>query len=176
VRDHDVRIGKRHAGVVGGDRGVVPFLDVALEDLRDRVGGQLQLVDAVEVVRHRDAAEQNRKVEQVAALDLREVGVLERGVRAREVGHHIREVLPTFAGAATSVVDLDVGVALGERGDRALLKCLLKGRAAGIERYRSAAPLLATTSQSERYRREHSDPGFHGAKLNSRCVAFAARL
>ena len=138
VGDDDVGVGQLRARVVGGDRRVVPLLDVALEDLRDRVGRELQLVDAVDVVADRDRAEQDREVEEVAALDLRLVGVLVRRVGAAEVDRPVGEVLAALARAAAAVVDLDVRVGLRERLDRDLLERFWNVEPLAVERDRAA--------------------------------------
>src|SRR5699024_5743488 len=50
----DVEIGQIGIRIVGLDRLVVPVRDLALEDLRDRVGGEVELVDSLDVEGHGD--------------------------------------------------------------------------------------------------------------------------
>src|SRR5262249_48897048 len=100
----------------------------------DRLRRELQLVDAVDVVADGDGAEQQGEVEDVAALVLREVRVLVRRVRTREVDHLIGEVLAPLARSAAAVVDGDVRVRRLEIDDGRLLEGLLEGGAAAVER------------------------------------------
>ena len=103
----DVGRGKVCVCVVARDRRVVPFRDLAGEDLGDRRRTELQLVDAAHVVRHRDRGRDGREVEDVAALVLRKVGRLHEAVGSREVDGLGLKVGLTLPGAATGIVHRD---------------------------------------------------------------------
>jgi hypothetical protein len=96
------------------------------------LGGEVELVDAVEVVRHRDRSDHRREVQELAALVLGVVLLLHQAVGAGEVDELLLEVGAALAGAAAAVGHRGVGVgvlelddgfvveALGERGTRAV--------------------------------------------------------
>ena len=132
--DGDGLVGQVGVGVVGGDGRVVPGRDLALEDLGERVRRQLQLVDAVEVVRDGDRGEDGREVEDLAALELGQVLVLDEAVGAGAVDDLVGQVLAALARAAAAVVDGDARRRLLERGDGLLVEGLREGGAGGVQR------------------------------------------
>ena len=85
----DVGVGQGGAAVERGDGRVVPLGDLTLEDLGQHVAVDDELVDALDVVGHRDRAEHQRKVPRrvaAAALGcLRGLLVVQRRVGTGEV-------------------------------------------------------------------------------------------
>src|SRR5262249_9028380 len=126
VHDRDRRRRQLHALVVGSDRRVVPGLDVALEDLRQRLRRELELLHAAEVVRHRDGAGDRREVEERPALDVGGVRGAVGRVGPGELDDLVGEVLTPLSGAAAGVVDRDVGVLLLQRPDHLFVEWLLE--------------------------------------------------
>src|SRR5262249_23650754 len=113
--DGDLRRRQLHAGIVGRDRRVVPGLDLLGGDLGERRSRQLQLVDAVQVVRHGDRRGDGREV-QDRSLRLR-VARTELAVGAREVDVAAREERLAGARPDALVLDRDVRVGLLEALD-----------------------------------------------------------
>src|SRR3954453_10140066 len=130
VDDRDPRVREVGVRVVGLDRRVVPVLDLLLEDLRQRLGRELQVLDAVEVVDHRDRRGVNRDLNEVvhaatALLCGGQLVVLEARVGSAVLRAAGVELLTTAAGPHRVIGDRDVGVRVLEPGDPRLLRGLL---------------------------------------------------
>src|SRR4051794_5657629 len=147
VHGGDRRAGQLRVRVVGLDRRVVPGGDRPGEDLGDRVGRQVELVDAREVVDDGDRRDVVRQLEDLAAgaavLGLRDLVVAEVGVRAGEVDAAGQELLAATAGAHRVVVHRDVGLLLAEPGGPALHGRLLR---TGTRTVQGAAQLLGAAA------------------------------
>ena len=117
------------------------FLILPAEDLGERVGVELQLVDAGQVVRHRDRRRDGREVEDVAALVvLRDVLGLDEAVGAGEVDDLGLQVALALARAAAAVVDGDVrSRSPGSRAIAGFVEGLLERRARAVQRARSSS-------------------------------------
>src|SRR4029079_17924766 len=108
VADRDARGRQLRARVLARDLRVVPLLDLAEEDVGDRLAVELEaLVDAVDVVGDGYGTEHRRDVDRVAALLLggRDLVVLHRGVGGAEVDSARAELRDAAAGADGLVVD-----------------------------------------------------------------------
>src|SRR3954451_877222 len=108
VADGDRVARQLHAGVLAGDLGVVPLLDLAEEDVGDGLAVELEaLVDAVDVVGDGDRAEDRRDVDGIAALLLggRDLVVLHRRVGGAELDGPGAELGDAAARADRLVVD-----------------------------------------------------------------------
>jgi hypothetical protein len=130
--------------VVLGDRRVVPRGDLVGEDPGERLGREVELVDALEVVDDRDRADVVGDLDEVAgaALGRRlDLAVLlgQRGVGAGERVAAGDELLATAPGADRVVVDHDVGVGLLEAGAPGALGGLLRAGAAAAQGAAQAA-------------------------------------
>src|SRR6185437_9377542 len=137
VSDGDRRAGQLHTGVEGRDLRVVPLCDLGLEDARDDRRVQLQAaLDAWQVVRDRDRADQDGEVEHRLALEQWQIGGGDRRVRARELDDVRGQVGAALARAAAAVVDRDAGLDRLEALDRLLLVDELQRRSASVERAR----------------------------------------
>src|SRR5690606_18603036 len=124
----DLRGRQVRALVVRRDRRVVPRLDLAGEDLGDRLGRQLQAVHAGEVVDHGDRADDHRQVQRGVALAALPGGcgllLVERRVRAGEGDLPAGERLDAGSRTARVVVEVGAG-ALGGVDLRPLLDGVL---------------------------------------------------
>src|SRR4051794_13460054 len=108
VADRDVRARQLRRGVLPGDLGVVPLLDLAEEDVRDGLAVELQaLLDAVDVVRDGDGPKDGRDVDGIRALlpGRRDLVVLHRRVGGAEVDSARAELGDAAARADALVVD-----------------------------------------------------------------------
>ena len=169
VHRGDRQVGQGGAGVVGGDRRVVPLGDLPVEDLRDGGRSQLEVGHALHVVDHRDRRDVGRHLDHVAVaagLGLGQLLVLERGVAAGEGHPAAEELVAAGTGAARVVGDVGVRVGRGEAGDPRLLGRLLgagaragdragdrgrrAGRSAATAAPRAAASLAAPHPASSR--------------------------
>jgi hypothetical protein len=136
----DAGVGEIGVGVVSGDLRVIPGRDLAVEDLGDHVGAEVEVVDALEVEDDRDRADVRRDLDRVltAATLLRAVELALLGAERRVgAGEHVGtgdEVLPTGAGADRVVVDGHAAVGALEAGSPSGLGALLGGRTAAVER------------------------------------------
>src|SRR5690606_24100971 len=120
------------------DRRVVPLGDVALEDLREGGGIEVELLDALDVEDHRDGRDVGRDVEGLAvggaaAEGARELLVRERRVRACPARPAADEGLAAGTGTARVVVDSDVGVGGREGRDPGIPGGALRRRARAVE-------------------------------------------
>lgn len=133
VDDLDVGVRKLDALVLGGDGLVVPLGDLALEDLGDVLDGQVQLVDALEVVGDGDRADNERQVPCLVAIatvhGLRGLLIIHRGVGATEGNLTTDEVLTAGAGTGCGVGE---GCAVNSLGvlDTEVVHCSLLGGSA----------------------------------------------
>src|SRR3954471_2925389 len=108
VADRDSRVRELRAGVLLGDRRVVPVLDLAEEDVGDRRAVELQaLVEPADVVGDRDRAEEHRDLDGVALRERVAVLGRERWVAAGEVSRALAERGDAGAGADGLVVERD---------------------------------------------------------------------
>src|SRR5580658_5353948 len=113
--DHnDLRIGQFHAWIRLSQFRIVPLLDVAQIDSRQRFGRELQILrDARDVIGGHDSAKHGRKM-QGFAFELAELLVSHRHVRSAEIYSAIGEHPDAAAGAHRLVVDLRVGIGFTE--------------------------------------------------------------
>ncbi len=157
----DRRGGQRRARVVRLDRGVVPLRDGALEDARDGLRGQLEVLDARQVVGDGDPAGRHRQVDGRRAALLVGGGLLgglHRGVGPGEVDGAGAELLDPGPGADALVVEgrarAGRGVVLDPLSDDVLLErrpgalevALRAGDARGAARRRRAARLVVVAT------------------------------
>ena len=106
MRDRDRGARQRHAFVQLRDRGIVPRLDLAHEDLRERRTVHVQeVLDAGEVVHDRRRAERPRDL--LAALACAELVCSERCVARTEVDRASGDCRDPAAGADGAVLELD---------------------------------------------------------------------
>ena len=135
--DGDRRRRERRARVVGLDRRVVPGGDLAVHDLGERRGRQLQVRHARQVVDHGDRGDVDRQVDRGAGgapgVGLGDLVGAQRGVRAREVGRRGDELGAAAAGPDRVVVDGDCGVGVLEALAPGVHRLLLRGRAGADE-------------------------------------------
>src|SRR5262249_29244207 len=110
---------------------VVPGLDGALEDAGHRVRGQLEVVDAAQVVGDRDGRRRGRHVHELTGRGA--VARLDEAVRTGEVVQALAEVLLAGARADGVVGDLQV-VLLTERVDGGLVEGVGEGCAGASDR------------------------------------------
>src|SRR6185312_11603886 len=111
----DVRVGEIHSGVVCCDGRVVPLLDLLREDVRQGVRGQLEAVDARDVVNDRNGRDVVGYLHDVVraatrALGARQLVRVECCVRAGEGDAAGGELLASATGPDRVVGDRDAGV------------------------------------------------------------------
>ena len=102
--------GQRRVGVQRGDGRVVPGRDLAVEDVGDGRGVEVQVVDALDVEDDGDRGDVDREVDGLGAggaagEGARELVVVQGGVGAGEVGGTRDEALAAGARALGVVVD-----------------------------------------------------------------------
>src|SRR5699024_10105067 len=112
---------------------VVPVRDLALEDLRDRVGGEVELVDSLDVEGHGDRGDVDGEFEgsvgSAGLLSGRDLVVVEVSVGAGELSIAGEELLTAGTRAVGGVVDGHTGVLRGEVGRPGVHGGLLGGGA-----------------------------------------------
>src|SRR5918997_1554949 len=153
VHRGDRQVGQGRLGVVRGERRVVPLRDLLVEDAGDDLGGEVELLDSLEVVDHRDRRDVVRQLEDLttgaALLRGGQLLLVERGVGAGEVGAARDELLAATAGAHRVVVHGHAGLHTRVAGGPALHRGLLAARAGAVEgtaQLRGAAGRLATAA------------------------------
>ena len=131
--DDDVGVGQGDARVVGGDQRIVPLRDLALEDRGDAGRRELQLVDARQVVRHRDRSDDGRYVHELSTRELGDIFGLDHSVGAGEVDDVRLEIATALSRTAAAVLDGQIGSDTGQRGDRVVVEALREGGATADE-------------------------------------------
>src|ERR671916_724518 len=192
----DRQVGEGHAGVVGGDRRVVPGGDLLVEDPGEDLGGEVEVLDALEVVDDRDRRDVVRQLEDLAtgAALLRggQLLLVQRGVGAGEVGAAGDELLAATAGAHRVVVHRHARLHARVAGGPALHRGLLAagacageaaaqflGAAGGAGGAATGVLLVRGAARGEREgadeRSREDDSARRGAELQGRALRRCAR-
>src|SRR6185295_3271580 len=112
MNNYDLGRRQIHARICGSDLWIVPVLDVAEENSRDRFGSEPEFgCDAGQVVSNHVSAEHGWDVKDLALRGF-EIVILHRGVRSSKVNCALGYLLDAAAGTDRLIVELQVRVRL----------------------------------------------------------------